>query len=184
MTDSDDARRENEALRERISTLNAAILRIGATLDLDTMLPEVVESARGLTGARYGVIATVDEAGAPADFVFSGFTAEEQQELFTWPDSGRLFEHLRELPGPLRLADLPGYVRSLGIEPARTFSRTFQGTPMRHRGVDAGHFFLAEKADGEEFTAEDEAVLMLFASQAAAAIANARTHRNEQRARA
>ena len=184
MTDSDDARRENAALRERISTLNAAILRIGATLDLDTVLPEVVESARGLTGARYGVIATVDEAGAPADFVFSGFTPEEQHELFTWPDSGRLFEHLRELPGPLRLADLSGYVRSLGIEPARTFSRTFQGTPMRNRGVDAGHFFLAEKADGEEFTHEDEAVLMLFASQAAAAIANARTHRNERRARA
>ena len=184
MTDSHDARRENETLRERISTLNAAILRISATLDLDTVLPEVVESARGLTGARYGVIATVDEAGVPADFFFSGFTPEEQQELFTWPDSGRLFEHLRELPGPLRLADLSGYVRSLGIAPARTFSRTFQGTPMRHRGADVGNFFLAEKADGEEFTDEDEEVLTLFASQAAAAIANARTHRNEQRARA
>ncbi len=184
MTDSDDARRENDALRERISTLNAAILRISATLDLDAVLPEVVESARGLTGARYGVIATVDEAGTPQDFFFSGFTPEERQALFTWPDSGRLFEHLRELPGPLRLADLAGYVRSLGIAPAPTFSRTFQGTPMRHRGADVGNFFLAEKADGEEFTDEDEEVLMLFASQAAAAIANARTHRNEQRARA
>ena len=182
--DSDDARREIEALRERISTLNAAILRISATLDLDTVLAGVVESARGLTGARYGVIATVDEAGAPQDFVFSGFTPEERQALFTWPDSGRLFQHLRELPGPLRLADLSGYVRSLGIAPAPTFSRTFQGTPMRHRGADVGNFFLAEKADGEEFTGEDEEVLMLFASQAAAAIANARTHRNEQRARA
>ena len=183
MTDSDDARRENDALRERISTLNAAILRISATLDLDAVLPEVVESARGLTGARYGVIATVDEAGTPQDFFFSGFTPEERQALFTWPDSGRLFEHLRELPGPLRLADLAGYVRSLGIAPAPTFSRTFQGTPMRHRGADVGNFFLAEKADGEEFTDEDEEVLMLFASQAAAAIANARTHRNERRAR-
>ncbi len=55
---------------------------------------------------------------------------------------------------------------------------------MRHRGTDVGNFFLAEKADGEEFTEGDEEVLMLFASQAAAAIANARTHRNEQRARA
>ncbi len=184
MTDSDDARRENEALRERISTLNAAILRISATLDLDIVLPEVVESARGLTGARYGVIATVDEAGAPQDFFFSGFTPEERQALFTWPDSGRLFRHLRELPGPLRLADLSGYVRSLGIAPAPTFSRTFQGTPMRHRGADVGNFFLAEKADGQEFTDEDEEVLTLFASQAAAAIANARTYRNEQRGRA
>ena len=55
---------------------------------------------------------------------------------------------------------------------------------MRHRGAEVGHFFLAEKADGEAFTGEDEEVLELFASQAAAAIANARTHHNERRARA
>ena len=185
LTQSGDARREIEALRERISTLSAAVLRISATLDLDTVLAEVVESARGLTGARFGVIATVDETGAPTrESVFSGFTPEEKQELFAWPHSGRLFGHLRQLPGPLRLADLAGYVRSLGIAPARMFSRTFQGTPMRHRGADVGHFFLADKADGEEFTDDDEEVLMLFASQAAAAIANVRTHRSEQRARA
>ena len=40
----------------RIATLNAAILRINTSLDLDTVLHEVVDSARGLTGARYGVI--------------------------------------------------------------------------------------------------------------------------------
>ena len=185
MTQSDDARREIEALCRRISALGAAATRISATLDLDTVLAEVVASARELTGARYGVIATVDEAGVPTqESVFSGFTPEEEQELLAWPDSGRLFEHLRHLPGPLRLADLSGYVRSLGMAPTQTFSRTFQGTPMRHRGVEVGHFFLGEKADGEEFTEDDEEVLMLFASQAAAAIANTRTHRNEQRARA
>ena len=185
MTQPGDARQEIEALRERNSTLSAAILRINATLDLDTVLAEVVESARRLTGARYGVIATVDENGAPTRKpVFSGFTPEEEHELFTWPDSGRLFEHLRHLPGPLRLADLSGFVRALGIAPAPTFSRTFQGTPMRHRGAEVGHFFLADKADGKEFTDEDEEVLTLFASQAATAITNARTHRSERRARA
>ena len=184
MSEPDDLKRENEALRARSATLNAAILRINASLDLDTVLDEVVESARALTGARYGFIATVDEAGAPGGFVFSGVTPEEQRELLAWPDSVRLFEHLRGLPGPLRLADLAGYVRALGIEPAPAFSRTFQGTPMRHRGAEVGHFFLAEKADGEAFTGEDEEVLTLFASQAASAIANARTHRNEQRTRA
>ena len=185
MTQADDLRRENEALRARSAVLNAAILRINASLDLDAVLGEVVESASALTGARYGAIATIDEAGVPHQgIVFSGFTPEEQGELLAWPGSMGLFEHLRGLPGPLRLADLSGYVRDLGIEPAPTFSRTFQGTPMRHRGAEVGHFFLAEKADGEAFTDEDEEVLELFASQAAAAIANARTHHNEQRARA
>ena len=111
LTDSRDLRRENEALCERISTLTAAILRISATLALDTVLAEVVASPRGLTGARYGAIVT-DESGAPQDFVFSGVTPEEQQELLAWLGSGRLLQHLRELRGPLRLADLadlPGH---------------------------------------------------------------------------
>ena len=58
---SDDLRREIEALRERSAFLNGAILRVNASLDVDAVLGEVVESARALTGARYGAIATVDE---------------------------------------------------------------------------------------------------------------------------
>ena len=184
MTGTGEPARGIEAPRERISALSAAILRINSSLDLDAVLDEAVETARALTGARYGIITTVDEAGAPDGFVFSGVTPEEKRALLAWPGSARLFEHLRGLPGPLRLADLAGYVRALGIEPAPSFSRTFQGTPMRHRDVEVGHFFLAEKADGEAFTGEDEEVLTLFASQAASAIANARTHRGERRARA
>ena len=184
MAQPGDLKRENDALRRRVATLNAAILRINASLELDTVLEEVVGSARALTGARWGVIATVDEAGAPLDFVFSGFTPEERQGLLAWPESARLFAHFRELPGPLRVDDLAAYVRGLGIEPAPAFSRTFQGTPMRHRDTHVGSFFLADKADGEAFTGEDEEVLALFASQAASAIANARAHRAERRARA
>ena len=184
MAKSRDVSAEPAALGERAATLHAAMLRINATLDVDTVLKEVVENARGLAGARYGVIATVDGAGVPLDFVFSGFSSEERRDLDAWPDSARLFEHLRTLPGPLRLDDLSGYVHSLGIEPAPTFGRTFQSAPMRHRGTDVGHVFLAEKANGEAFTDADEAALLLFASQAAAAVANARAHRAERRARA
>ena len=184
MNDADDMRRELEAARARTAALSAAILRTNASLDLDTVLGEVVESARTLTGARWGIIVTIDEAGTPGDFVFSGFAPEEQREIYTWPDSARLFEHFRNLPGPLRVDDLSDYVRALDIEPPPAFSRTFQGTPMCHRGTGVGSFFLADKADGETFTGEDEEVLTLFASQAASAIVNARTHRAEQRARA
>ena len=183
MTKSDDARRENEALRERISTLSAAILRISASLDLATVLQEAVDSACALTGARYGIIVTLGEAGERSIFVTSGFTPEQKRRFAEWPERPRLFAHLRDLPGPLRLADLPGYLheRGFSLEPV---PRTLQAVPMRHRGEQVGSFFLNEKADGEEFDDGDEEVLMLFASQAAAAIANARTHRNEQRARA
>ena len=58
----------------------------------------------------------------------------------------------------LRLADLPAYTRSLGYCEDLTLSKTLQATPMRHRGVHVGNFFLAEKEGGREFTSEDETV--------------------------
>ena len=185
MTDHEPAADETAALRARISALSAASLRISASLDLEMVLNEVVESARALTGARYGAIATIDEAGAPQDFVTSGFTADEHRHIVEWPDGPRLFEFFRDLPGPLRIPDVPAYVRALGFSPDdRLPSKTFQGTPMRHRGVHVGNFYLVEKAGGEAFTDEDEEILVLFAAQAATAIANARTYRAERRARA
>ena len=50
-------------IEERVSQLCNAILRINASLDLETVLQEVVDSARALTGARHGLIATVDDGG-------------------------------------------------------------------------------------------------------------------------
>ena len=145
---------------------------------------EVVESARALTGARYGAIATIDDGGQPQEFVSSGVTPDVHEQLVNWPDGPKVFAHFRDLPGPVRVRDLPSYVRSLGCSVDLMRSRTLQGTPMRRRGAHVGNLFLAEKEGGQEFTSEDEELPVLFASQAAAAIANARTHRDEQRARA
>ena len=60
---SSEPRQKSAALHERNARLHAAILRIGASRDLDTVLREIVGSARALTGAGRGMIATVDDAG-------------------------------------------------------------------------------------------------------------------------
>ena len=151
-------RRENEALRERISKLSAAVLRISAGLDLDTVLHEAIDGARALTGADCGVIATLDESGQPEDFAASGFTEEE----------------LRQLPDVHSLTDSADLMAS----------KNFRRTPMRHQGRHVGDILLADKDDGREPVKDEQMVLALFASQAATAVANARTHRNERRVRA
>ena len=184
MSSNSEPAREVEALRERITALTAAILRISASLDVDTVLREIAEAARALTGARYAVITTIDGARQLEDTVLSGFTQDEARQVEQWTDGLRAFEALRDVPSPMRVADMPGYVASLGFSTDGVIIKTFQGAPMRHRGVQVGNFFLGEKRTGPEFTAEDEEVLVLFAAQAAAAIANARTHRDERRARA
>ena len=181
---TDDLTQKPRTLRERIAAFNAAVLRINATLDLTTVLQEVVDSARVLTGARCGVITTLDQAGGVQDFLSSGFSAEEHTSFLTWPEGPKLWEHFRDLSGPIRLTDLPAFVRSLGLDPDLIRWKTFQGAMLRHRGAQVGNLFLMEKESAPEFTAEDEEVLVLFASLAATAIANARTYRDERRARA
>ncbi|MCY4602573.1 MAG: response regulator [Acidobacteria bacterium] len=185
MKESDEPGHAAEVPHQHNSILIEAIQRVGASLDVTTVLREAVDSTRTLTGARYSVITTVDEAGLLQDFVTSGLTAEEERRLTSClPDGLKLFEHLREQQVPLRVDDFPGHIRALGLAPELGLCRTFQGTPMHHRGVHVGTFFVGDKEGGKGFSDEDEALLMLFASQAAVAIANARTHREERRARA
>ena len=169
---------------ERISRLSAAILRISQSLDVATVLREAVEGACALTGAGSGAVATVDERGRLGSFVTSGVSMEERRKILEWPDGPRLYEHIKDLSGPLLVPDLPGYLDSLGLSLTPWTSPSLHGTPMHHRGEYLGHFFLGDKEDGEGFTGEDEEILVLFASQAATAIANARTYRDVERARA
>ena len=176
--------REVAVLGERIATLSAAVLRLGSSLDPAAVLQEAADSARALTRARYSLIVTVDGAGAAREFVTSGLSPGQHRELAEWPDGPALLAHLRGLPGSFRLADLPDWFRERGYSDELVHEKTLQGAPMRHRDEEVGNFFLAGKEDAPEFSAEDEELLALFASQAAAAIVNARAHEQEQRARA
>lgn len=97
------------------------------------MLQEVVDSARALTGARSAVITTIGERGAVQDFVTSGFAPRDRRRMLEWSDGRRLFEHLRELPTPLSVADLRGYLGSLGLSPCPWGAKTMQGTPMHQQ---------------------------------------------------
>ena len=180
MNDSNPPAPEAAPPGEGDSAMIAAILRIGASLDLDTVLREAVDGARALTGARYGAIYAPTVPDNPFNFVTSGLTAEEHSALAAWPDGLRIFERL--LAAPRRLPDLADYARSLGCSPIPVPCRALVGTPMRHRDTPVGGFYLGEKEGG--FTDRDEAVLVLFAQQAAAAIAHARAHHDERRARA
>ena len=185
----DELVRENQALRERLALLSQASLRVNESLDFDTVLQGVLDSARSLTGARYGAITLLDDSDGLQDFLFSGMTEGEVRQYQDLPDGIRFLEYLSGVPGPLRVPDLPGHFRSLGLpefQPPVTGGgpMSFLLAPILHRGARAGTFYLSEKEGGREFTQEDEDTLVMFAVQAAMAIANARRHREERRARA
>ena len=187
MEQADDQAREIAELRDRLSRLSQASLRINETIDFDTVLQGVLDSACSLTGARYGVITLLDESGQVQDFVTSGLTQEEHRRFTDLPEGMMFFQYLSDIQEPLRLRDFHSHVQSLGLpefQPPMAVSSPlpFLAAPVRHRGEGVGAIYVGEK--DVEFTPEDEETLVMFASQAALVIANARRHRDEQRARA
>ena len=180
--------REIEALRERLSRLSEASRLINESLDFDQVLQGALDSARFLTGARHGVMTLIDDGGACEDFLSSGMSDAESEQLWIVPDGLRIFQALTDISKPLRLTDLVEHLRSMGF-PEFAIPMTvgpvypFLAAPMFHRGVQVGHVFVGDREDGEEFTQEDEDTLVMFASQAALVIANARAYREQQQAR-
>ena len=175
LTSHDASRQHIEALRTSLAQPNATTRRVGGGPDLvETVLRAAVDAARALAGARRGAVVTVDDAGRPGDIVTSGVGDEERRRLSEWPDGPRLVEHVRGLGSVLRLGDVPAYLRSLGFAADPVLPETLLGTPLRHGGAEVGYLLLAEKDGGREFTSEDEALVQLVASQAAAGVASAR----------
>ena len=184
LQEADDLRRENEALRERLSGLSEASLRISRSLDLDTVLQGVIDGARSLTGARYGALVAFDDSGGIETLMTSGITPEERPRFGDLPKGLGLLQYLNEIEGPLRLADIGTHPRSVGFPEGHPPMKTFLGTPVVHLGERLGNIYLTEKEGGREFSLEDEETLVMFASQAGMAIVNARRYSDEHRARA
>ena len=185
MKEADRLLRENEALRSRLSGLSRASLRITEDLDLGVALQEIADEARSLTDARYAVITTLGESGEAEEYTASGLNPLEARRLWEIPGGLRFFKYLSALPDPLRVADFAAHVRSVGLPeflPPMPMS-SLLAAPVRHRGEGVGNIYVAKSEPGEEFSAEDEETLVMFASQAALVIANARRLRDERRAR-
>ena len=183
---SDELQRENTALRERLSRLSQASLRITGDLEPSAVLQGVADGARSLTGARTAGLTALDERGQLWQFVTSGLTPEEHRLVLELPGGLEFFAYLSQMPEPLRVADFSAYTRAAGlpdIGPPLGPVRAFLRTPIRLTGRHVGDIYLAGKDDGGEFTRDDEETLALFASQAALAMANALRYREERRGR-
>ena len=185
MDRSDEQARENQVLRERLSRLSEASLRINESLDLDTVLQKALDSARDLTGARYGVIATMDEQGGLEAVFTSGTSEEEHGQLITLPGGTKIFAHFISLASPLRVDKYGEYASSVGLDgtlPMLVWAG--MSTPIRHGGQSVGVIFLGHDREELRFSQEDEETLVMLSSQAALVIANARRYKEQQMARA
>ena len=182
----DERDRRIRGLEERLALLSQAGLRINERLDFDTVLQEVVDSVRALKDSRYGAITIPGEIFQRPTFIVSGLTAEEHQGLWDMSEGLGFFVYLSGLEEPLRVSNIDSHLKALNMPdflPPLSVDPMMLA-PIRHQGVGIGTIYLAHEKGGGEFSGEDEDTLVMFAAQAAMAIADARRHREERRARA
>ncbi len=184
MNREDDLLKENQVLRQRLSKLSQASVHINESLEFNVVLQEVIDNARYLTNARYGVISAMDETGGLDALLTSGTTEGEHLKLIELPGGMRIFDHFSKIPGPLRVDNYYEYAESVGLDgwlPITAFAGL--AAPLKHRGEPVGIIWLGHNRKEKKFSQEDVEILVMFASQAAMVISNARTYRDEQRAR-
>ena len=182
--DTDELLHEIESLRARFSKLSEASRMVSESLDLNNVLRGVIDNSRYLTSARYGALLTYEQSGAIQDFITSGLSPQEIELLTTLPQGLGLLGFMNEIREPLRLSDLSTHHSSVGFPENHPPMKTFLGMPIRYRDEHVGNIYLTEKEGGTEFTSEDQEILVMFASQAGAAIFNARKYQEEQQAKA
>ena len=186
LTQPDERDQQIASLRERLSKLTEVSLRINESLDVEAALQGVMDGARSVARAPYSLITTLDASGQVEDYLVLGIDSGDAERLWQAPEGPRFFEYLNALSGSLRVRELEDFTRSIGFPEFRSpvTLTAFMGAPIFHRGVRLGNIYVGSDEPGREFTQEDEETLVMFSSQAAQVIANARRHRDELRARA
>jgi signal transduction histidine kinase len=171
-----------QATENRIRSLVEAGIALSSELSLDALLQKLVHTAAELTGARYAAMGVIDRSGTSLErFITHGIDAETHRAIGDLPRGRGILGVLINDATPLRLHDIGEDPRSVGFPPNHPPMRSFLGVPVRLRRIAYGNLYLTEKEDGRDFTADDEELVTLLATQAAVAIENARLYESATR---
>jgi signal transduction histidine kinase len=168
---------EATRIRERFERLLAAGIAIFSRHELEHVLQQVVDAAREVVGARYAALGVLgDDRETLVQFVTSGLDEAARKRIGDLPRGRGLLGHVIREAKPIRTGDINRHPERYGFPPNHPTMKSFLGVPVTGRGGVFGNLYLTEKIDSDEFDAEDEAIAVLLASQAAVAIENARLY--------
>jgi signal transduction histidine kinase len=163
----------------RLERLIEAGRGLVSMLDLESLLEQLLHTARDLTGARYAALGILDDRRESLErFLTLGIDEDMRRRIGDLPTGrGVLGELIRE-PRPLRIADVGAHAESYGFPPGHPPMHSFLGVPIMIRGEAFGNLYLTEKEGGAEFDEADEESAVVLADWAAVAIENARLYRS------
>lgn len=169
----------NEKIERRnrqLRAVNRAIALISGALNLDQVLQSIADTARELVQSRYAALGVADEAGRITDFITSGITPEQREAIGPLPQGHGLLGALIREGRPLRIATIRQHPESVGFPPNHPPMTSLLGVPIIFNERVVGDLYFTDKIGAEEFSEEDQDLVMLLASHAAVAIENAQLY--------
>ncbi len=158
---------------DRKDMLLEAGLTLASELSLPMVLQRIVDLAAQVTDARYGALGVIGERDTLVEFVTTGIPAKKRRAIGNLPTGRGVLGVLIHEPRPVRIKNIADHPQSVGFPANHPPMRSFLGAPVQAMGRVFGNIYLAEKRSAEEFSQEDEDSLVILATQAGVAIANA-----------
>jgi signal transduction histidine kinase len=166
----------------RRDALLEAVLAVGSDLDLQQVLQRIVAAAVSLADATYGALGVLSVDGQSlARFITVGIDDEGVARIGPPPKGLGVLGELIRAPHPLRLSDLATHAASYGFPANHPPMSSFLGVPVLVGTEVFGNLYLTEKRGAQEFTSEDENVMVALAAAAGIAIKNARLYDESRR---
>ena len=167
--------------QHRLRRLLKANHSIVQELSLDAVLRRLVATAKDVSGARYAALGVIGGDGMLEQFLHVGMEDDTVQAIGELPKGRGVLGVLIDDPKPIRLTRIDQDPRSSGFPDGHPQMTTFLGVPIRSRDEVFGNLYLADRADGEPFTAQDEESVLALAATAGIAIENARLYEESRR---
>jgi two-component system, NarL family, sensor histidine kinase DevS len=170
--------------QQRLSALLDAVMAVTADLELRDVLTRIVHSACELVDAKYGALGVLGpDQEHLVEFVTQGVSDEERDAIGGMPRGHGVLGMLIREGRSRRLPDVASHPDSYGVPAHHPPMHSFLGTPIRIRDEVFGNLYLAEKQGAEEFSPDDEAILVALAAAAGIAIDNARQYEESRQQR-
>jgi len=164
-----------------VQALDAAVRGISGVLELSQVLQLIVDRVRELVGARYAALGIVDEQGLITEFITSGITAEQRAAIGDLPHGRGLLGLIIRENRAYRIPKIQAHPESYGFPPNHPPMTSFLGVPITVNGQPVGRLYLTDKQGAPEFSADDQALVEMFALHAGIAMERARLHEQVQR---
>lgn len=171
-----------EQLQERLFALHSASLELVKDVSLETLLERIAATACEQAGARYAALGVLDDSGKLENFITVGMSRDEVKRIAHPPMGKGLIGELMDTETPLRVPVIEDHPRSVGFPTHHPQMRSFLGVPIRNSEGQIGQIYLTDKLEADAFSSDDEMIIQMLATYAAAAIGNARViNRMEER---